>query len=132
MPTERESFLKGVRSYCERNSVSRYDAVLLEKAAEYSDLYSLCPDSFERGFTKIGQYYAGQDPDVDNSRSRTLWKKVKPWLIGGAVAAGALGLGSMYGRHAQRTSNPYGPIRGSLVDFAEWLTGKRFRYHPST
>lgn len=127
MPTDKESFLKGIRTYCERNGVSQYDAVLCEKAAEYSDLYALDPEAFERGFMKVAQYY--EEPQ-QQGRAKTMWQKAKPWVIGGAATLGALGLGSMYGRHAQRTGNPYGPIKGSLVDFAEWLTGKQFRYHP--
>ena len=149
MPTDQESFLKGIRTYCERNDVSQYDAVLCEKAAEYSVLYTLDPEAFERGFSKVAavepEYEEAEEEDANPglrgrlSRFKRLkngltWERVKPWLIGGAVATGALGLGlglgSRYGRHAERTHNPYGPIRGSAIDFGEWITGKYLRYHP--
>lgn len=137
MPTERESFLKGIRTYCERNNVSQYAAALCEKAAEYAWLHDLNPEAFERGFQKVAQYYDDEDEDARAMYARARKRSRggggfnwKPWLIGGAALAGGIGIGTMYGRHAQRTGNPYGFLRGGLIDVGEFLTGKDLRYHP--
>ena len=48
-----------------------------------------------------------------------LWGRVKPWLIALALGYGGLRLGSAWGRHAEKTKNPHGPIKGPLSEITK-------------
>ena len=141
MPTERESFLKGIRSYCERNNVSRYETDFCEKASEYVPLFMNDPESFRRGVdrvmgavspesVKMGEAELKKKKKKTESLGSSMWGGITPWLVGGALGLGGVAAGTAWGRHAQRTGNPYGLLRGGLIDIGEFLTNRDLRYHP--
>jgi len=52
----------------------------------------------------------------DEDDGRSLWERVKPWLL--AIGGGALAmhLGSAWGRHAAKEGIPFGPIKGPIME----------------
>lgn len=64
------------------------------------------------------------DPKAFVSGARTLckqagaaetWDAVKPWLLALAIGYGGLKLGSGWGRYAEHTKNPNGPVVGPFM-----------------
>lgn len=56
----------------------------------------------------------------------SLWDRVKPWLIALAVGYGGLRLGSAWGRHAEKTKNPHGPVKGPLSEMTKSIVEASF------
>lgn len=47
------------------------------------------------------------------------WDSIKPWLLAAALGYGALKLGSGWGRYANSTGNPSGPVKGPILKLLE-------------
>jgi len=82
--------------------ISRYRSWLLSN-----------PSAFVEGVRGFCKQAAAARPVEKEEKS--LWEKVKPWVIGLGAAGLGLWAGDKWGRFAQKHNYKYGPVRGPLV-----------------
>ena len=104
-----------------------HDAELLQKTADYKAAFAQDPSSVVRGvlmFCKQAEY----SDDYEVKKKKSLFGKILPWVavLGGGYAA--LKGGELWGRYANASKNPYGPIKGPTLKLIEKLTNSKFLY----
>lgn len=77
------------------------------KFAAYRKSFQSNPNAFLEGVVS----FCKQASDDDDG----ILGRIFPWVLGLGGAYGAMLLGDTWGRHAQKTGNPLGPVRGPLV-----------------
>lgn len=115
---------------------------------DYQTLYKSNPDAFIEGARAFCKYAASEgyprlplyDPDYlryqlllqrqrqlkdeneeDEEDERSLWQRIKPWVLALGGGALAMHMGSAWGRHAERRKIPFGPIKGPIMEFVASL-----------
>ena len=76
----------------------------------YKSWYDSNPSAFVEGALGFCKQAAFGD---------TAWETVKPLLLAMALGYGALKLGSGWGRYANATGNPNGPVKGPILKMLE-------------
>ena len=91
------------------------------------------------GFCKQAQYMPQQrmapvqrQDDDDEDDNRSLWDRMKPWVIG--LGAGYVGLkgGEWWGRYAQSRGYRQGPVKGPFVALANGLLPRNLKVQGTT
>lgn len=110
-----------------------HDAELLQKTAEYKVAFAQDPKSFVRGVLEFCKQADVQLSGVPNGEyevrpKKNLFMRILPWLavLGGGYLA--LKGGEAWGRYANASKNPYGPIKGPTLKLLEKLHGGKFLY----
>ena len=78
------------------------------KFAAYRKSFRSNPDAFMEGVVSFCKRASDDD-------EKGFVEKMLPWVFGIGGAYGAMLLGDTWGRHAHRTGNPLGPVRGPLT-----------------
>lgn len=81
--------------------------------------YRRCLESDPKAFSQGVRSFCKYAESEYNEKS--LWSRIRPWVI--ALGIGGLGLSEVlaWNRHAKRTKNPYGPIKGPISEFAKFM-----------
>lgn len=97
----------------------------MSSLSDYREAFRSNPNAFVKGARRFckeaassGMFGGGRGRGRDDDDDRDLFDRVLPWLIG--LPAGFLALrgASQWGRYAERTGSPYGPIMGPLKTLA--------------
>jgi len=93
----------------------------------YRSLLKSNPSAFVegvRGFCTFHKQAAVKQAGISET-----WDAVKPWLIALAIGYGGMKLGSGWGRYANKTDNPNGPVKGPLMKIVEGFLPKGKRIY---
>lgn len=84
---------------------------------DYQKAFRSNPDAFLQGAMSLCKK-ASSVPSAFrlHEEPKSLWDRLKPWLIALGTGIGGLYLGSKYGRHAAGNGNPHGPVVGTLQE----------------
>lgn len=99
-----------------------HDDELLQKSAGYEAALMHDPSSFVQGvvsFCKAAEEQASAGDVYETGRHRGFLARVLPWVL--ALGGGYLAMkaGSGWGRYANATNNPNGPVKGPIMKMLE-------------